>query len=195
MLGHFHSLKMPKYIINSIILLVFLISAILFYFLNYDQSEVQILSKNTYPDSYLVDATYHRMDKTGKEFVLIKAENVQHFPLKNMTLLENPTLIIHNDDDIWRLKALHAQSKNEFDMINLSQQVEITRDESSAKFWLKASTDSLVVQPHLQLVETDKTVTIEQPGLKISGHGLLGNLKDGNLKLLKHMQSTITPDS
>lgn len=195
MRGQFLSFKMRKYTLNTVILLIFLISAIMFYFLNYTKREVQIESKNNSPDSYLVDAIYHRMDKDGKEFALLRAESVEHLPVKNLTKLEKPILVIHNDDDIWRLSAKQAQSKNEFDSVLLSQNVEITRTESNDKLSLKATTDSLLVYPHLQLVETDKTVTIEQPGLKISGHGLLGNLKHGNLKLLKHMQSTITPDS
>lgn len=167
----------------------------MFYFLNYTQPELQIESKNYSPDSYLVNARYHHMDNDGKEFALLKAERVEHFPARNSTKLEKPILVIHNDEDSWHLSAKQAESNNEFDSVLLSQNVEITRTESNDKISLKATTDSLLVHPHLQLVETDKTVTIEQPGLKISGHGLLGNLKHGNLKLLKHMQSTITPNS
>lgn len=184
---------MPKYLINSIIFLILLLSGGMFYLLNRDHGDVQILSKKSFPDSYIVDAIYHRMDNEGQEFALLNADYVEHIPKKNMTTLEKPYLVIHNEENVWRLRANHAQSENEFDSIYLSQNVEISRDETSDKSSLKASTESLLVHPRLQLVETDKTVTIEQPGLKISGHGLLGNLKNGNLKLLKHMQSTLTP--
>lgn len=163
-----------------------------FYFLNHHQEIEEAVAQNNNPDTYLVDATYHKMNKFGNKLANLKAEYVQHTPQNNMTRLHKPTLTLFSDEYTWLVTAQQARSENEFDKIFLTDDVIIKRIDTNSP--ITAKTDTLLAQPHLHLVETDKTVTIERQGLKIVGKGLLGNLKHGDLRLLKHTQTTITPE-
>jgi len=168
-------------------------SGLSFYLFTHVGNTVTTLLPSHNPDSYIIDATYHRMNKNGELYTQLKAEYVQHTPHQNTTRLHNPILDIYSEDSHWHIHSSHARSENELDSIYLWNNVVIERDKTSIDTPLTATTESLLVFPHNQLVETNNTVTIEQPGLKVSGKGLLGNLKHGKLKILKHLQSTLTP--
>lgn len=180
-----------KISILSLIATIFILGAA-FYFLNHHEEIDEAIAQTNNPDSYLVDATYHKMNKFGNKLVNLKAEYVQHTPHNNVTRLYNPALTLYSDEDTWFVTAQQARSENEFDKIFLTDNVTIKRIDTKAPVTAKTST--LIAQPHLYLVETDRTVTIERQGLKIVGKGLLGNLKNGDLRLLKHTKTTITPE-
>lgn len=147
------------------------------------------------PDSYMVDAKYYKMDKQGKLYTTLTAEYVQHTPHQNTTRLHKPSLEIQSAENHWIIHSEHARSENELNSIYLWKNVCIERVKSDSAVPITAKTESLLVFPHDELVETNNIVTIQQPGLEVSGKGLLGNLKHGNLKILNHLQSTITPIS
>lgn len=175
--------------------IILIASGLSFYLLTHVGKTLPTPHPSSNPDTYLMDATYHRMDKNGRQYTQLKAEYVQHTPHQNTTRLHNPILDIQNEENHWHIRAAHARSENELESIYLWKHVVIERDETSMDTSLTATTESLLVFPHNQLVETNNAVTIERPGLKVSGKGLLGNLKHGNLKILKHLQSTINPIS
>lgn len=144
------------------------------------------------PDSYMINASYTRMDDKGKLDLTVFSPIIWHFKYQNSSFIQKPDIIIYKNNQAWRVTSQKAKSVNGTEVFYLQNDVKIKQIEASSAA-TTLMTQSLTVFPKTNLATTDKDVLIEQPGVKINAKGLRADLNSGNIQLLSKARGQYDP--
>ena len=144
------------------------------------------------PDRYMKDVTFSNFDNNGKLKQKITVHKAKHYKQGNLMQYMDPILVFYSENGgNWKLTAKKGLSRSGFNFLELEQDVVLHRDSSDSNSEITAKTSKLSAQTKLGIVSTKEAVTITQPGIVISGMGLEGTLKTGNLHTLSNTKTDI----
>ena len=121
--------------------------------------------KRNDPDLYMLNATIRQFTDAGEIQHTLSAERFTHFPLTDVTTLQQPNIALFTDDDVpWAITAKHGRllSKSTFreEVVELWDDVVAIKHSADGRF-INIQTQSLIVYPEREYAETDQKVRID----------------------------------
>jgi LPS export ABC transporter protein LptC len=145
------------------------------------------------PDSYMVNVSYLRTNEQGTRDILVFSPFVTHYQTQDSSILKAPIIKLFKNEQQWIATSDEAKSYNGSLRFELLKNVKVCQLASKDKAQTTLLTESLTAYPKQNLVTTQDRVTIQQPGLTITGIGLKGDLKNGNIQLLSQTKGHYDP--
>lgn len=154
---------------------------------------VQQTDPDETPDAYLINASFLQTNELGEQEIVLSSPAVKHYQKDDRSFFEKPFIKLFKQGQHWIISSAQARGKNGAKIFYLDKNVEVRELPSAKNAGTKFYTNSLTVFPQKELVVTKDSVTINQPGLKVTGKGLIGSLKDGTIQLLANSKGQYDP--
>ena len=136
------------------------------------------------PDLYMVNAAIRQFDETGQLQHRIEAERFTHYPLTDLTTMQQPNMSLASGSDTsaWQINSQEGRilpgTQYREEVIELWDNVLATRDTGSGDF-INVSTENLTVYPSREYAETDRRVTIDNQASRTTAAGMKAYLDSG----------------
>lgn len=180
----------------SIFTALFLV--VLFFYLQ-NHVETPNTSHHT-PQEYMIDVTIVNYDTDGNPNKELEAKYWEFIKSLGQSNIRSPHVTIYKpNNEIWSLTAnnaiaWHNSLQENISKIDLINNVVIERLANATNQPAVFKTSTLHYLPSEEKFTTDEMVTMEQPGLSISGHGLLGYLNESWIELHDKITTTYYPN-
>lgn len=145
------------------------------------------------PDYYMLNVTYMRTNDLGRKDILVFSPQVHHFQEQDRAEFKTPIIKLYKNEQEWVATSNRAKSFNGTERFELYENVVVRQTPTSNKSESVLLTESLTAFPKKDLVTTNEKVTIQQPGLNVTGIGMKGDLKNGNIQLLSQTKGRYDP--
>lgn len=151
-------------------------------------------ASNQIPDSFMDQITYYEFNQNGKLQKMITSNHAIHYEKNNRIDYKNPYITVYSKDGgNWKIKSDKGTSLDGTKIIELIDHVQVHRDASNKNSETTATTSLLKAYPKKNLLQTDRPVKIKQPHLLITGVGMKGDLKTGELRTLTQTKTIYSP--
>ncbi len=141
------------------------------------------------PDYYMENFTQSRMNEDGKLHHRLTAEMMLHYPDDDSTELVKPVLEVYNEGPLpWRVRAEKGWISANNDVVLLTGEVHIWRDDENGMRELDVLTRDLRVLPKQRYAETDKAARIHSPGVLYNAVGMRAIFNENRLELLSRVK-------
>lgn len=160
---------------------------------------VGIKEQNNQPQEYMLNLHTTNYNVDGKPTESLQAEYWEFNPSIGCSSLTKPSVVVYKStDEIWHLssnKALawHQTLHDKISKINMQEDVIIERPAHNEVTPVKVETNSLNYIPQEEKITSNDFVRMQQPGLVISGYGLLGYLDRNWIELHEKITTIYTP--
>ena len=167
------------------------VMALMWFSLN-EQKPTQIQSNSDNrrtPDYVAIDLNRIVYDKTGRKTQALSAKKMTYFDAENLAEFESPLLILESaqNNSKWRISSTdgilyHNQRlllKNDVDAVNMVANDHINR--------IIGENIRVNIADNLRL--SDHAVSLYGDGLVITGSGLIADLNEQKIELIKHAQT------
>lgn len=150
----------------------------------------------TKPQEYMSNLVVANFDETGHLKEKLQAEYWAFIPRSGSSILQMPHVTVYKENgNVWHLSALkalawHPTMRDKITQIDMSDNVIIERTAENDAVPTKITTDELRYFPPKEMLSSDSLITMQQPGISISGVGMLGYL-DKNWIELRDKISTV----
>lgn len=180
LLNPFNS-KKNTYIFVILLILIVVIEYILS---NALYKDIQIDDKIA--NHYLTDFTMTETDDKGEISWILKGKRLEKFPNSERSEVIDPSMKIFSlNKGYWIITAKKALDPDSlFKSIYLYGDVNFTKHDGSEEKEMDISTDSAIIYPNEDKVETDKFGIIKTPDSKTSGEGIIADINNGYVKIL-----------
>ncbi len=140
------------------------------------------------PDGFMTQVHYTHYDENGEIQSKLYSPKIIHYNENDRAQLEKPSLVMHTQDkQTWIITADQGTSLHGSKQIDLKNNVQVQRVKDPSHI-NTLTTSSLTAFPDRQFAQTDKAVTIVQPGSTVQAVGMTANLKTGDITLLSQTQ-------
>lgn len=156
-------------------------------FLNRDEANT---SQPTTPDAFMTGMDYTSFDVTGQWSNRLHSAHVTHYIDQDTSTLEMPKMFSRSGPLTWVITANSGVAKQGLKFVHLVDQVQIDRIHAVKGKTLTLLTSTLDAYPPKKWIQTDKPVTIIQPGSTVHATGLTADLNTGDIHLLSQVQGT-----
>lgn len=184
-------------------ILVGLLSAIFFgfSFSANPQKNIEINEDTSqFPQFYMKDVTSREFEPNGKLRYQMSTPAITHYQLnlhtpslEDYTSIEHPQLTFYRDEQApWNIQASEGRSERNGEQIQLLNRVVISQ-QSDTQGLIEIITESLMVKPEQQFVETDKAVKITAKQTQIDAVGLQADLSTSQLQLNSQVDAVYEP--
>lgn len=152
------------------------------------------------PQEYMISLETTTYNLDGKPKESLRAQFWEFNATTGYSDLTKPVVTIYKETgEIWHLsanKALawHATLQEKISKINMREDVLIERPEHNEITSLTVKTLALDYFPDKEMISSEEFVTMQQPGLTISGHGLSGYLNRNWIELHDKITTVYTPN-
>jgi len=147
------------------------------------------VSRPTTPDTFMTNMHYVSFDKNGEWNSKLQVTRMTHYPDKDTSILEKPQYISRTKDQLtWVISADHGTAQEGLKKINLKDHVLVDRIHAINGNTLSLRTTEMVAFPKENFAQTDKPVTIIQPGSTVNAVGLTVNMNSGDIHLLSGVE-------
>lgn len=124
----------------------------------------------------------------------LSADYWAYVPLHQASQLTTPHLTVYKPDNtIWTIDAKRGDvtqpTLGQIDQVELSDTVILKRPPSPNLMPITLETEVLRYQPKKQYAETDQSITLTKPDLKITGVGMRAFLEKNTVELLNNVKS------
>ena len=136
------------------------------------------------PDLYMLDAKITKFDQDGQVQHKILADRFTHFPLTDLTVLEDPVIKLFADENKqpWDIESrngrLLPESAYREQVVELWEQVVATQHRENGRF-INIQTNSLTVYPDRDYAETDQKVFIDDDTGRTTAAGMQAFFESG----------------
>ncbi len=164
------------------------------YFTTPTQRESATQSYNA--DSFAEDVSMLQFQKDGQPRELLQSPQLTHYPQNDLTNIHAPIITYYAPNHTkWILTSLYAQSRAEHTIIQLWEQTTLRQVGSKDKRkQTTLLTQSLTYFPQQNLVQTPLSVTLLQPGTKITALGMRAYLTQEYVQLLSATHGVYNPN-
>jgi lipopolysaccharide export system protein LptC len=148
----------------------------------------------TDPDYYVEQFNYVRLSNTGKSNYHITGERMNHRPQEDDFEIIHPKVNSFDDDKtpvtmtaeraIIEQKNTPNKPVRDSDEVHLYGNVNVERAAGTDSAYMKLQTEYLMLQPDLDLLKTDKAVTINMENVEIHAVGMEANNATQEIHLL-----------
>ena len=125
-------------------------------------------------------------DNRGKISWILDGERLEKFPNSERSEVNSPSMkILGGNDGYWIVTANNALDPDSlFKSVYLYGNVQFIKYDGLGSIEMDITTESAVIYPGEEKVETDKFGVIKTPDSKTSGVGIIANIDDGYVKIL-----------
>ena len=174
------------------LLLIVIIAFITYWLKTEVDKELSIKNKKNAsgPEFYLKDFNGVQTKKNGDIKFTISAKNMEEFDYAEFAILDKPLFTRYkNSKPYSHIKSNSGKVIGKGDEYLFSDNVVLTRVETSKKREMKLFTDQLDILPNLDIILTKKPVKIiQEPSIEIYGVGMKYDNKEGIVKLLSNVR-------
>ena len=141
---------------------------------------------DTIANHYLTNFTMTETDNRGKISWILDGERLEKFPNSERSEVNSPSMkILGGNDGYWIVTANNALDPDSlFKSVYLYGNVQFIKYDGLGSIEMDITTESAVIYPSEEKVETDKFGVIKTPDSKTSGVGIIANIDDGYVKIL-----------
>ena len=144
-------------------------------------------TQNAEPDFYLLNAQSVQFDETGKLRYRFNAQQLNHFPEGDYTLVESPDVtLFHSDGTPWYINAKHGRITAGSETIKLWEEVVILRGSPAEP--LKMETRTLTIIPKKDIAKTEQDVVITNRAGRIDTTGMVAYIDENRMELLSNVR-------
>lgn len=149
-------------------------------------------SQNAEPDFYLVKATSMEFDEEGELRYRFNAQQLEHFPKGDYTLVETPDItLFHSDGTPWYINANQGRLTSGSETIKLWDDVVIRRDTPQDP--LQMETRALTIVPKQDIAKTQQDVVITNRSGRIDATGMISYIEENRMELLSNVRVRHAP--
>lgn len=183
--------------INIFLIFFLLVGGILFGMKSSDKVVTAPFQLNKQPQEYMVKAFVTQYTPEGTLKNQMSADYWAYFPTTKASILTIPHVTVYKPDGtVWHIDAKHGQLQQptlgSIDKITLEEDVILMRPETLKAIPIKLETKTLHYHPKKQFAESDALITMNKPGLKVTGLGLRAFLDKGSVELLHNVKTYYT---
>lgn len=179
-----------------IILFIFAVAAFLSWWLSSTGPSFipRLEVKRHDPDYYLVNFTLTTMDDNGNPKHKLSADNMYHYPDDDTANLENPRLVVYQDErDSWEIRADSGLVSEEGKSVFLQGDVFANRLNSQPDHGLEIITRDLTIKPEEETASTEQAIIIKDRYGVTEGVGMHANLKERRFQLMSQVKGNYKP--
>lgn len=152
-----------------------------------DDAISQQKQANDEADFFMLNAVTTQFDSEGKIDHSLKADEIKHFPIGDITNAKSPDItFFHTDGTAWDINAKQGRMTKNNDIIDLWNNVELSRNTPANQLNLKTSQLTLVASKNL--AHTDKDVVIINNSTRINATGMKAYLEESKIKFLSNVR-------
>ena len=176
-----HKAKKNTYLLLFLLLLIIIVEYILSSALNRDNQLDDKIANH-----YLTDFTMTETDNRGEISWILDGKRLEKFPNSERSEVISPSMkILSGNDGYWIVTANKALDPDSlFESVYLYGDVQFTKRDGLGSIEMDITTESAVIYPKEEKVETDKFGVIKTPDSKTSGVGIIADIDDGYVKIL-----------
>ena len=176
-----HKTKKNTYLLLFLLFLIIIVEYMLSDALNRDNP-----LDDTIANHYLTNFTMTETDNRGKISWILDGERLEKFPNSERSEVNSPSMkILGGNDGYWIVTANNALDPDSlFKSVYLYGNVQFIKYDGLGSIEMDITTESAVIYPSEEKVETDKFGVIKTPDSKTSGVGIIANIDDGYVKIL-----------
>lgn len=158
--------------IIAILLISVILSSIMVFKVVKESMVLHIGRKDT-PDAFLVSSTYTKTNDDGVVQEVIYTSSLNHFQDQDSTTFQKPNayFTIKSGQKPWQLSADSGNSKLGLEIIHLVGNVKMYQAASENNKETTVTTEDATIYFNKKYAETDKLVTVKQPGVTAQSMG------------------------
>ncbi len=126
-------------------------------------------------DYFLTNVKYRAIDDRGRIDYEFSSNRLEHRPLNDISLIESPALMIHQDAGLWRISARAGELQHDQELFWLRHDV-LMQKSGEAVFELQAQ--SVRFDPANDLVSSDQPVLLRQSQSRIEANTAVFDLAE-----------------
>lgn len=163
-------------------------------------NNTQYMPTKAKPQEYMSTLQITNFDDAGKPKQAMQAEYWEFVHSAGNSELIKPHVAIYKPNgEVWHLSsnravAWHPTINDKVTQVDMMDDVVIERPQQAQTTALKLKTSELQYIPDEEVIRTKQFVSLEQPGLNISGYGLLGYLDRNWIELHDKINTVYTPN-
>lgn len=147
-----------------------------------------------YPQEYMKTIAVWSYTEKGMLDHHLSADYWAYVPELQSSQLSVPHLTVYKPDNtVWHIDAKHGivkqPSLGSIEQVELSDTVVLKRPAAKNSAPITLETEVLRYQPKKEYAETDKSITLTKPDLKITGEGMRAHLDNNSVELLHNVKS------
>ena len=147
------------------------------------------------PDAFATDIKSVKLNKLGEIDRILISPKIVHYPKNNMSKITKPFAIINKkDEQPWHITSDRGEALEGTKKIILFGNVKIRQLPGENSKNITLLTTEITFYPDRSYIETDKPVTIKQPGNIVKAIGLQADLNTGYIKLLSKVKGQYSGD-
>tara|TARA_B100000287_G_scaffold65903_1_gene57464 strand:+ start:265 stop:990 length:726 start_codon:yes stop_codon:yes gene_type:complete len=176
-----HKTKKNTYLLLFLLLFIIVVEYILSSALNKDNQLDDKIANH-----YLTDFTMTETNKKGEISWILDGKRLEKFPNSERSEVISPSMkILSKNDGYWIVTANKALDPDSlFESVYLYEDVQFTKHDGLGSIEMDITTESAVIYPKEEKVETDKFGIIKTPDSKTSGVGIIADIDNGYVKIL-----------
>lgn len=181
-------------------LIILLSLACMVYWFYVQSRSPKIYKHNAKPQEYMSQLTITNYTESGSPKEILQAAYWEFLPNAGNSELLKPLVTIHKSNgDIWYLSAnkavaWHKTINSKISQIDMLEGVLIERPGINNATPTKIETLSMQYLPNQETISSTEFVSMKQPGLTISGHGMLGYLDKNWIELHENITTVFVPN-
>lgn len=154
--------------------------------------------RKTKPQEYMADLNIVNYDELGNPKQRLQADYWAFIPLNGRSDLEKPHVTIYKPNgDVWHLSAnqalaWHPTMADKIIQLDLIANVIIERTAENDGTPTKITTENMQYIPQDKILSSADYITMQQPGIIISGQGMLGYLDKNRIELHDNITTVYT---
>lgn len=166
----------------------------------YVQSHSSKLSKqNAKPQEYMSQITITNYTESGVPKEILQAAYWEFLPNSGKSELIKPLVTIRKaNGDVWYLSAnkaiaWHKTISDKISQVDMLDGVTIERPNINNATPTKIETLSMQYLPNQEIISSSEFVSMKQPGLTISGYGMLCYINNNRIELHEKITTVFVP--
>ena len=167
----------------------------------YVQSHTPKINKNnTKPQEYMAELVITNYTDTGSTKEILQADYWEFIPNAVHSALLKPRVTVYKPNgDVWYLSAnkaiaWHAKINDKISKVDMQDGVVIERPGINDATPTKIETLAMQYIPSEETISSTEFVSMQQPGLTISGYGMLGRLDRNWIELHEKITTIFVPN-
>jgi len=110
-------------------------------------------------DFFLTNMKYRELDDRGLLKYEFQSPRLEHYPLNDISSIEQPSMQIHGDDP-WLVDSLNGEIQHRIDLLHLTRQVVMQKQGPSP---MQVYGESIRFEPNRDLITADSDILIVNP--------------------------------
>ena len=131
-------------------------------------------------DYFLTNVHYRELDSDGEVSFQFQSPRLEHYPLNDVSSIEQPSMRIFTESDPWSVDSLSGEYEHAANRLHLSREVVMQRRGDSP---LQVYGESIRFEPDLELITADEDILMVRPQGRVSAEGGVFDLARGIYRL------------